>query len=104
MFYKAPNSKKNTFCEVTCESEREKIILLPCALRSLRLIPGYTYEHKAKELQGKIKHSDFTLQSIWNNMTEQEKEKFKEQCSRDFQKLYPECKVTIEFKSQMTMR
>jgi divalent metal cation (Fe/Co/Zn/Cd) transporter len=34
----------------------------------------------------------------------QEKEKFKALCNRGFQQLYPECKVTIEFKSQMTMR
>ena len=34
----------------------------------------------------------------------QEKEKFKALCNRDFQQLYPECKVMIEFKSQMTMR
>ena len=33
----------------------------------------------------------------------QEKEKFKALCNRGFQQLYPECKVTIEFKSQMTM-
>ena len=34
----------------------------------------------------------------------QDKAKFKELCTRGFQQLYPECKVTIEFKSQMTMR
>ena len=34
----------------------------------------------------------------------QDKEKFKTLCSRDFHQLYPDCKVTIEFKSQMTMR
>ena len=34
----------------------------------------------------------------------QEKDQFKIQCSLDLQQVYPDCKVMIEFKSQMTMR
>ena len=34
----------------------------------------------------------------------QDKEKFKTLCNRDFHQMYPDCKVTIEFKSQMTIR
>ncbi len=33
----------------------------------------------------------------------QEKEKFTELCNRGVRQSYPECKVAIEFKSQMTM-